>query len=97
MTHLKFPNQVESEIHQILGAEKIQEICDKYWLEDGGKQVLDKILLKLKLNELLRKEKLIHIINHETKGCPEKELVKKVVDTIVELYIFSKQIFLTTP
>jgi len=65
MTHLKFPNQIESEIHQTLGAEKIEEICDQHRLQDGGKELLNKVLMNLTLNDLLTDKNLpAEIVDH---------------------------------
>ena len=98
MTHLKFPNQVESEIHQTLGAEKIEEICDQHRLQDEGKELLGKILLSLKLEDLSVNKKLTaEIINQIAAGRPEKEAIKKIIDAIAELFIFAKQAFLISP
>ena len=97
MTHLKFPNQIESEIHQTLGAEKIEEICDRHQLQDGGKELLDKVLLSLKLDDLFINKNLVaEIINQIAAGRPEKETIKKIVDVIAELFIFAKKAFLAS-
>lgn len=95
MTHLKFPNQIESEIHQTLGAEKIEEICDKYQLQDEGKKLLDKVLLSLKLGDLSKNGNLTaEIINQIAAKRPEKEAIKKIIDTIAELFNFAEEMFL---
>ena len=98
MAHLKFPNHIESEIHQILGAEKIEEICDQHRLQDEGKELLSKILLSLKLEDLfVNKNLAAEIINQIAAGRPEKETIKKIIDAIAELFVFAKQAFLASP
>jgi len=78
MSHLKFSNQIESEVHQTLGAEKIEEICDKHRLQDEGKELLNKVLLSLKLGDLSKDNDLTaEIINRIAAGRPEKEVIKK--------------------
>lgn len=97
MSHLKFPKQIESEIHQTLGAEKIEEICDKHRLQDEGKELLNKVLLSLKLGDLSKDNDLAaEIINRIAAGRPEKEVIKKIIGTIAELFIFSKEMLVSS-
>lgn len=95
MTYLKFPDRIESEVHQTLGAEKIEEICDRHQLQDKGKELLDKVLLSLKLDDLFINKNLVtEIINQVAAGRPEKEAIKKIIDAIAELFISTKKEFL---
>lgn len=87
-----------SDVHQGLGDTKIREICDRYSLEDEGKDLVNQILLDFELNDLVEnKELTLGIIGQEIDGCPEKETIIKIINDIAQLFIFTKQQILAVP
>lgn len=93
----KIFNQIESDTHQTLGGIKIQEIRERYFLGDEGKEIIDRILLRLKSSDLAENnepvfnETVLSVFNQETDGYPEKETIQKIINTIAELFIFTKE------
>lgn len=98
MTHSKIFNQVESDAHQVIGDIKIQEICKRYSF--GNKQflnkiknIVDKILLKLKFSDLVKNDEAILLVfNQETDYCLEprvKVKIRKIINDISQLLALS--------
>jgi len=79
---------MESEVRQVLGDVKIQEICEQFLLGNRGKKIVDRILLGLKSSDLTRKSKAVELaINREVNGY-RKTAIKKVLNNISGLLLF---------
>ena len=95
----KIFNQIESDTHQTFGGIKIQEICERYFLEDEGEKIINRILLRLKSsdlaenNESVFNETVLSVFNQETDGYHEKTAIEKILHDISQLLAF-KQDFL---
>ena len=94
------PKIVESDTHQIIGDIKIQEICKQYF--SGNKQslnkmknIVDNILLKLKVSDLVENNETVSLIfNQETNYCLEprvKVKIGKIIKNISKLLAFGKK------
>ncbi len=80
---------MESEVHQVLGDVKIQEICERFFLGNRGKKIVDRILSRLKSSDLAGKSKVVDsVINQETNGYRKKTAIKKVLNNISGLLLF---------
>ena len=68
-------NLNESEIHQILGGEKIEEICSRHLLTDNEKKTINLLFQETGLNNLERTKRAIVDIS-DLVSFPKKEKSK---------------------
>ncbi|MDP3052749.1 MAG: hypothetical protein Q8N22_02195 [bacterium] len=68
-------NLNESEIHQILGGEKIEEICNRHLLAGNEKKTINLFFQEIRLNNLERAKRVIADIS-DLISFPKKEKTK---------------------
>ena len=94
MSHLKFFGKIgdENEIYQLLGCEKIKEICEEQGLGKKGQEIVATILSRVDRVELLKNVGLIsQITKEEASSFPLKKSVKKVIKDISGLFQYSDE------
>jgi len=87
---------MESEVHQVLGDIKIQEICECYRLNDFAKYIIDITLVKWD-GLVGNKEEKIKVFEEEA-GChPEKEKLAMALRDICRLFATTKTGYWISP
>jgi len=90
MEHSAFYHPVDCDISQLIGHEKIEEICSKNGLRDEYKNLVKMALPRISLDGmryLTDKASIKKFIDREAYDCPVK--VKKIIEIILDLIIFT--------
>ena len=100
MTSPKNFNKIESDAHQMLGDIKIQEICQRHFVGEErycsrAKNVIDRILLKLKFGDLVENNKLVlSAFNQETGSYlefPRRARIRRILEDISKLLALGRK------
>ena len=88
MKYLIFFNRVKNE----LGDKKVQEFCGQ--LRNKDKKIIEKILVRLKNNDIENCKIVFKIIAQETIYCDVQKIlvIKKIIKNIVELFVWTNQV-----
>ncbi len=97
MKHSKFYHPVDCDISQLIGHEKIEEICSEYGLKDEYKNLVKMVLTRISLinmEYLTDKASIKKFINCEAYGWTGK--VKKILGIILGLIVLTRKDVLTS-